>query len=278
MDVTERKHGVCSTPETSSRRKGTDLYAIEWPFLALDHDRERAQGRVRNRLVPLLRDRAGFRGLLVLVRGGIEYNHYDQQTGKSLSFDCCGLRCLALWDEQAGMLRAEEDLTGPFRDELGRAVLRPERRSRYEVVYRALPGEAGAEMDVYGTMIEAKVQLKDLDEAIGRTVSTVVPALAGEPGFRGVLVLRSYEDLADVKRDKESPGADLESKRPDGSKAGQRRVVRAYQHWCVSLWETQKHMEESNEVAWRSTARELSDLIPRGWWVDRTNYKGAFLS
>ncbi len=63
------------------------------------------------------------------------------------------------------MLRAEEDLTGPFRNEFGRAVLRPERRSRYEVVYLALPGEEGEEMDVYETVTEAKVQLEDLEEA-----------------------------------------------------------------------------------------------------------------
>ncbi len=37
-------------------------------------------------------------------------------------------------------------------------------------------------------------------------------------------------------------------------------------------------MEEANELALRSSLKELSALIPRGWWVDRTNYEGAFLS
>lgn len=87
---------MCPTPETSLRRKGTDLYAIEWPSLALEYDRERAQGKVRNRLAPLLKNRAGFRALLVLARGGIESTRYDRQTGKSLRFDCCRVRCLAL--------------------------------------------------------------------------------------------------------------------------------------------------------------------------------------
>ncbi|MDP9439384.1 MAG: hypothetical protein M3P49_11665 [Actinomycetota bacterium] len=249
------------------------MYAIEWPYLALDHDRERVQGRVRNRLVPLLRDRAGFRGLLVLVRGGIESTRYDPQTGKSLRFDCCGVRCLALWDEEVGMLRAEEDLTGPLRNELGRAVLRPERRARYEVVYRVLPG---AEADVYGTVTEAKVKLEDLEEAIRRTVTTVAPALSGEPGFRGVLVLRDYDDLTARDGDQENSGTDPEPALP-GSRPGARRAVRAYQHWCVSLWETRRRMEEANELALRSAMKELSDLLPRGWWVDRANYEGAFL-
>ncbi len=263
--------------ETSPRRKGTDLYAIEWPFLALDQDRERAQGRVRDRLLPLLRDRAGFRELLVLVRGDIESTHYNQQTGRSLRFDCCQVRCLALWDEEAGMLRAEEDLTGPFRDELGRAVLRPERRSRYEVVHRALPVETGAEVDVHGTVTEAKVRLEDLEEAIARTVTTVAPMLTEHPGSKGVLVLRDYEDPATAReRDQETSGADPGP--ASGAEAGARRAVRAYQHWCVSLWETRQRMEESNELALRSAMKELSDLIPRGWWVDRTNYEGAFLS
>lgn len=236
------------------------------------------RGKVRDRLIPLLRDLAGFRGLLVMVRGGAKLSRYDRETGESVSFDCCQVNCLALWNDEAGMLRAT--LTNPFRtfrDELGGAVVQVERKSRYEVVYCALPENMGAEADVYGTIIEAKVQLENLDEAIGRTVSTVVPVLAAEPGFRGVLVLRSYDDLADLKRHREAPGAGQESRRPDESGAGRRRDVRAYQHWCVSLWETQKHMEESNELAWRSNARELSDLIPRGWWVDRTNYEGTFL-
>ncbi len=260
-------------------RKGDDLYAIEWPFLALD-DREMVRGKVRDRLTPLLRDLAGFRGLLVMVRGGTKLSRYDRRTGESVSFDCCRVNYLALWNDEAGMLRAAS-LTNSFRtlcDELGEAVVRVERKSRYEVVYCALPEEMGGQTDVYGTIIEAKVQLENLDEAIGRTVSTVVPVLAAEPGFRGVLVLRSYDDLADAKRHREAPGADQESRRPDGSGAGQRRDVRAYQHWCVSLWETQKPMEESNDLAWRSIARELSDLIPRGWWVDRTNHHGAFLT
>lgn len=254
------------------------MHAVEWPFLALDDDRKMVRAKVRDRLIPLLRDLAGFRGLLVMVRGGTKLSRYDRETGESVSFDCCRVNCLALWDDETGMLRAT--LTNPFRtlcEELGGAVVQVERKSLHEVVYCALPEEMGGETDIYGTIIEAKVQLENLDEAIGRTVSTVVPVLAAEPGFRGIMVLRSYDDLADLKRDREAPGADQESRRPDGSRAGQRRAVRAYQHWCVSLWETQKHMEESNDLAWRSTARELSDLIPHGWWVDRTNHEGTFL-
>ncbi len=264
------------TPDTSPRRKGTDLYAIEWPFLALEYDRERAQGRVRNRLVPLLRGRAGFRALLVLVRGGIEYTRYDRQTGKSLSFACCQVRCLALWGDKAGMLRAEDELSGLLREELGRAMLEPERRRRYEVVYWALPREPGAEMDFYGTVTEAKVRLEDLEEAIGRTVSTVAPALAGEPGCGGVLILRDYDDPAARHRDWETSGVDPEPALP-GTKPEVRRHVRAYQHWCVSLWQTRRYMEDANELALWSVVEELSDLIPRGWRVDRTNYEGTFL-
>lgn len=60
------------------------------------------------------------------------------------------------------MLRAEDEPPRLFREELGRVVLEPERRRRYEVVYRALPAEEGEEMDVYETVTEAKVQLEDL--------------------------------------------------------------------------------------------------------------------
>ena len=266
---------MCPTPGTSPRRKGRDLYAIEWPFLALDYDRERAQGRVRNRLAPLLRGRAGFWGLLVLVRGGIESTRHDRQTGKSLRFDCCQVRCLALWGDRAGMLRAEDELSGLFREELGRAVLEPERRVRYEVVYRALPREPGAETNFYGTVTAANVRLEDLEEAIGRTVGTVAPALAGKPGCEGVLILRDYDAPTAHQRDRGTSGVDLEPALP-GAQPNVRRHVRAYQHWCVSLWETQRYMEDANELASWSVVEELSDLIPRGWRVDRTNYEGTF--
>lgn len=117
------------------------MYAIEWPFLALEHDRERARGRVRDRIAPLLRGQEGFGGLLVLVLGGIESTRYDRQTDRSLRFDCCRVGCVALWEDEVGMLGAEEELTGPLRGELGMAVLQPERRRRYGVAYRDLPRE-----------------------------------------------------------------------------------------------------------------------------------------
>ncbi len=202
----------------------------------------------------------------MLVRGGIEYTHYDRQTGKSLRFDCCEVRCLALWDEEVGMLRAEADLTGPFRNELGRAVLRLERRTRYEVVYRTLPEGVGGEVPAYVRFTQVSVPLRNLERVVEKTVSSVAPRMIDEPGCVGLLVLRVHDE----------PGIEEEPSFSEAEHEG-RRPVRAYQHWCVGLWETRRRMEEANERAVRLVLEELGDLIPRGWRVKRSDYEGAFL-